>query len=87
MCEEWRESFEAFFAHVGPRPSLAYSLDRIDNDRGYEPGNVRWATDSEQQQNRRFARDLTPQILRIRKRTLAAAMLLVLLVASAGARA
>ena len=53
MCLEWRESFEAFYEHIGPRPDPSFSLDRIDNDRGYEPGNVRWATLSEQAQNRR----------------------------------
>lgn len=51
ICAEWVESFEAFFAHIGPRPP-GTSLDRIDTTRGYEPGNVRWATDREQAQNR-----------------------------------
>lgn len=53
VCPEWTESFEAFFAHVGERPGPGYSLDRIDNDRGYEPGNVRWSTKVEQMLNRR----------------------------------
>ena len=53
VCEEWRGSFQAFFAHIGPRPSLAYSVERIDNDKGYEPGNVCWATRGEQARNRR----------------------------------
>src|SRR5262249_11363120 len=44
VCAEWLDSFVAFFAHVGLRPSPEHSLDRIDNERGYEPGNVRWAT-------------------------------------------
>lgn len=54
ICPEWRESFAAFLAHVGPRPSANHSIDRYPNHDGdYEPGNVRWATRSEQQNNRR----------------------------------
>lgn len=41
ICDEWRESFVAFYRHVGPRPSKKYTLDRIKNSLGYEPGNVR----------------------------------------------
>jgi hypothetical protein len=46
-------SIEQFFAELGPRASPAHSLDRKDNDGHYEPGNVRWATKTEQQLNRR----------------------------------
>lgn len=50
---EWITSFEDFFAYVGLRPSPAHSLDRFPNPKGnYEPGNVRWATDEQQNQNR-----------------------------------
>ncbi len=59
VCAAWRESFEAFFAHIGPRPSAKHSIDRIDNDKGYEPGNVRWATTFEQSRNRRCVKTLT----------------------------
>jgi hypothetical protein len=52
VCQEWIDSFEAFHAHIGSRPS-GTSLDRIDNTKGYQSGNVRWATAKEQQVNRR----------------------------------
>lgn len=54
MCDEWRNDFDAFLEHIGPRPSAKHSLDRVDNERGYEPGNVRWATKSQQNINRRL---------------------------------
>lgn len=53
MCREWVESFEAFYAHMGERPEGKYSIDRIDNDKGYEPGNCRWVTDTVQANNKR----------------------------------
>ncbi len=53
MAEEWRDSFPAFLAHIGPKPDPRLTVDRVDNDRGYDPGNVRWATPSEQAFNRR----------------------------------
>ncbi len=58
VCPEWDRSdgFAAFIAHIGPRPPGRYSVDRIDNSRGYEPGNVRWATPREQSANTRQAR-------------------------------
>lgn len=52
VCEEWRASFDAFYEHVGERPD-GTTIDRIDNAKGYVRGNVRWATRSEQQRNKR----------------------------------
>jgi hypothetical protein len=52
VCDRWRYSFESFLSDLGPKPSPKHSLDRIDNTRGYEVGNVRWATAHEQANNR-----------------------------------
>lgn len=54
VCDEWRTSFQSFITDVGMRPGRGYSLDRIDGTRGYEPGNVRWATAKQQAANRRY---------------------------------
>lgn len=56
VCERWIDSFENFYADVSILPHFGeegYSLDRIDADRDYEPGNVRWATQREQCNNQR----------------------------------
>jgi len=53
VADEWLDNFQAFYDHVGPRPSAEHSLDRLDVNGNYEPGNVRWATPVEQARNRR----------------------------------
>ena len=56
ICDRWRDDIHAFFDDVSILPNFreeGYSLDRIDNDVDYEPGNVRWATIKEQCNNRR----------------------------------
>ena len=63
LCAERAHNPLAFIAYVeselGTRPSRSHSLDRIDNDRGYEPGNLKWSTNSEQTRNSRHARLIT----------------------------
>lgn len=58
VCEHWH-TFENFLADMGEKPE-SLTLDRIDNDGIYEPGNCRWATSKEQAANRRKARKRCP---------------------------
>lgn len=53
VCKAWREDFAVFEAEAGPRPSPSHTVDRIDTNGNYEPGNIRWATMTQQARNRR----------------------------------
>lgn len=59
MCDRWRNSYEAFFEDMGRRPSDKHSIDRIDNDGNYEPGNCRWVLVAVQAANKRNNRHIT----------------------------
>lgn len=59
VCDRWRNSFPDFLEDMGLPPSDKHTLDRIDNNGNYEPDNVRWATPSQQINNRRNTRYLT----------------------------
>ena len=59
VCEEWKDDFQAFYDYVSQLPHFGekgYSLDRINNDGNYEPGNVKWSTRKEQANNRRTSK-------------------------------
>lgn len=53
LCERW-QVFENFIEDMGPRPSKNYSIDRINNDGHYEPGNCQWVTIDTQRKNKRW---------------------------------
>lgn len=53
VCDRWLRSFQNFFDDMGPKPTPAHSIDRVNNSKGYSPENCRWATPAEQSSNRR----------------------------------
>lgn len=56
LCDEWANDFQSFYDYVngtlGPKPTPQHSLDRIENEGNYEPGNIQWATSEAQSSNR-----------------------------------
>lgn len=56
VCEQWLRyaAYEAYVQALGPKPSPKHTLDRIDNDKGYEPGNLQWADRQHQALNQRL---------------------------------
>jgi hypothetical protein len=65
VCDRWKE-FSHFFEDMGHPPSEKYSLERIDNDKSYEPTNCKWATAEVQSRNSRNCKLKADQVARIR---------------------
>jgi len=57
VCERWLHNFDNFYYDVGPKPHKTFSLDRIDVNGHYEPGNVRWASPLDQAHNQNLKRN------------------------------
>ncbi len=68
MCKRWRDWFPNFVKDMGLCPSPNHSIDRIDNDWHYEPGNCRWANHSTQALNSRLRTDNTSGVRGISQR-------------------
>ena len=61
VCQRWQESYPAFLSDMGPIPDQGYSIERVNNNGHYEPGNCRWATMKEQGRNKRNNRLVTAE--------------------------
>ena len=59
VCERWADSFQTFLSDMGSPPTPSHQIDRVDNDKGCEPGNCRWTTRKQQCRNRRSNHILT----------------------------
>lgn len=59
VCDRWKNSFPNFLNDMGEKPSSSHSIDRIDNDGNYEPGNCRWSTNEIQNTNQGLRKDNT----------------------------
>lgn len=69
VAPEWISSFPAFLSHIGRRPSAKHSINRINNDGNYEPGNVEWSTSVEQANNRRKRKPRTASRTPLQRRS------------------